>query len=535
VTAAGGAARAAPPAAVTVQAAHEHQRIRGIGGISFPEWIGDLTPQQRETAFGTGEGQLGFSVLRIPVSPNREDWPLSVETARRARELGAIVFASPWHPPADMCETFRHEAPNGAGTPHAAETGTALAAAHVETGREAAEGGASVLLEGAGSSISWDDLVMGTTGPKRVTIRCAADQPGAGLRILADGAVVLEDLALPAPEAGVPWHDVPVDVPLEAGSNTLELIATGEGAVAVDGIRIAGIQVQDGAQRLAHDRYPDYARHLDDFVMFMAEQGAPLEAISIQNEPDYGADWTWWTPQELTTFLRENASAIRCRIIAPESFQYVKETSDPIIRDAGAWAEVDILGSHLYGTPTDQLPYPLFEQNRGDRELWMTEVYVPNSEPGSNERWPESLVVGESIHDAFVIGGFQAYVWWYIRRSYGPIAEDGSISRRGHVMSHFSRFLRAGSRRVELEATVLEGIRESAYRTAEGALVIVAINGTDAPVTRTYRIQGTSKQEVASWRTSASERFAALAPERPRGGRFTRELPARSITTFEVR
>jgi len=31
-----------------------------IGGMNHPVWISDLTPQQRDTAFGNGEGQLGL-------------------------------------------------------------------------------------------------------------------------------------------------------------------------------------------------------------------------------------------------------------------------------------------------------------------------------------------------------------------------------------------------------------------------------------------------------------------------------------------
>lgn len=38
----------------------EKQLIKGFGGINHPAWIGDLTPAQRETAFGNGPNQLGF-------------------------------------------------------------------------------------------------------------------------------------------------------------------------------------------------------------------------------------------------------------------------------------------------------------------------------------------------------------------------------------------------------------------------------------------------------------------------------------------
>lgn len=77
----------------------EKQLIKGFGGINLPAWIGDLTPAQRETAFGNDQNQLGFSILRIYVDPDSNNWYREVATAKRAIEKGAIVFASPWNPP----------------------------------------------------------------------------------------------------------------------------------------------------------------------------------------------------------------------------------------------------------------------------------------------------------------------------------------------------------------------------------------------------------------------------------------------------
>ena len=33
---------------------------------------------------------------------------------------------------------------------------------------------------------------------------------------------------------------------------------------------------------------------------------------------------------------------------------------------------------------------------------------------------------------------FQAYVWWYIRRGYGPMREDGRISKRGSAAARWA-------------------------------------------------------------------------------------------------
>lgn len=229
------------------------------------------------------------------------------------------------------------------------------------------------------------------------------------------------------------------------------------------------------AKRLKYNKYAAYAQHLNDFVTFMKNNGVNLYAISVQNEPDYAHEWTWWTPQEILRFMRENAGSINARVIAPESFQYLKNLSDPILNDPQALANMDILGTHLYGTQVSQFPYPLFKQKGAGKDLWMTEVYYPNSDNNSADRWPEALDVSQHIHNAMVEGDFQAYVWWYIRRSYGPMKEDGTISKRGYNMAHFSKFVRPGYVRIDATKNPNANVYVSAYK-GDNKVVIVAIN-----------------------------------------------------------
>lgn len=398
------AASEAPFAAVAADAiidpSAEQQTIRGFGGMNHTAWISDLTPAQRDTAFGSGEGQLGFSVLRIPVHEDQANWSGEVATARRAIEHGATVIASPWNPPAHMVETF----------------------------------------------------VRGS---------------------------------------------------------------------------------QTDARRLRYDMYGAYAQHLNDFYEFMRDNGVDLYAISVQNEPDYAHDWTWWTPDEMIRFLRENAGSIGTRVIAPESFQYIKSFSDPILNDPAALANLDILGAHLYGTQYGDFPYPLFQQRGGGKELWMTEVYHPNSSD-SADLWPQALDVGQHIHHAMVDAEFQAYVWWYIRRSYGPMREDGQISKRGANMAHFSRFVRPGYVRIGAPANPQSDVYTSAYKGGDSTVVIVAVNKRTSPVSQQFTLANSTVSGVSSWLTDVSRNLAPQGGTSVSGSSFTGELPARSVTTFVI-
>ncbi|GAB3893096.1 cellulose binding domain-containing protein [Microbispora bryophytorum] len=387
----------AAAATAAINPSAQRQTIRGFGGMAHAAWIGDLTAAQRETAFGTGEGRLGFSILRIPVGESQADFGRDLATAQRAAELGVTVFASPWNPPASMIETFNR---NG----------------------------------------------------------------------------------------------------------------------------------QTNAKRLRYDQYAAYAQHLNSFSTYMRNNGVNLYAISVQNEPDYAHDWTWWTSTEMVKFLRENAGSINTRVIAPESFQYVKSMSDPILNDSTALANVDIIGAHLYGTSYSNFSYPLFKQKGAGKDLWMTEVYYPNS-TDSADTWPQALDVGEHMHRAMVDAEFQAYVWWYIRRSYGPMREDGQLSKRGAIMAQFARFVRPGYVRIDATANPASNVYVSAYRSGD-TVVIVAINKGTSAVSQQFTVANATSASVSSWVTDGSRNVAAQAATSMSNGSLTVTLPARSMTTF---
>jgi glucuronoarabinoxylan endo-1,4-beta-xylanase len=276
--------------------------------------------------------------------------------------------------------------------------------------------------------------------------------------------------------------------------------------------------------------YGAYADHLNSFYTYMKDNGVDLYAISVQNEPDYG-DWTHWTAQELLTFVKEQGSKIQTRLMAPESFQYRKPMSDPILNDPVACANLDILGAHFYGTQVRDMPYPLFKEKGAGKELWMTEVYVPNSNDNSADNWPEALEVALNIHNALVEGDFNAYVWWYIRRSYGLIKEDGKISKRGWCMGHFSKFARPGFKRVEATKSPASNVYVSAYKAGD-QVVIVVINKNTSSKSLTFSIAGTKVTAFAQYTTSSNKSLANSGNISVESGSFSATIDAQSVSTW---
>lgn len=393
---------------VVVDTTTTYQTIRGFGGIDHPEWTGSaLSTTQRQTAFGNGDNELGLTVLRVFVNPDKNQWNKAVGTAKFVSNLGYTVFASPWEPPSNIASS-------------------------------------------------------GGTG---------------GLK---------------------------------------------------------------GKLHLEESNYAAYAQHLNDFGKYMKEQGVNLYSISVQNEPDYAEEWTAWTPDQTTNFIANYGDQITStRLMSPESFQYGawnngKDYYSKILANSKAMANCDVFGTHFYGTPRNKMDFPELE-NCG-KEIWMTEVYVPNSEADSANRWPEALQVGENIHNALVVGNMSAYTWWYIRRSYGLMTEDGVPSKRGWNMAQYSKWVRPGDVRIDCtEMPNGDDVLVSAYKNDNNQVTIVAINKGSSEYNQTFSLgSGETIVDVERYRTSQSENVAYSTIDSAQGSGFNAQLPANSISTFVV-
>jgi glucuronoarabinoxylan endo-1,4-beta-xylanase len=386
------------------------QFIRGFGAANIVDWYGDdLTMEDVDKAYGTGQGQLGFNILRLRIAPNSNAWSNGnqVETAKKVHEMGGIVWAAPWNPPASMYDP-------------------------------------------------------------------------------------------------------------------------------------------DSEQRKVDPaKYDLYAEHLNDFVTYMEDNGVPMYGISIQNEPDYANDWTAWEPEDIVEFLRDYAPMIDSRIIAPESFQFRRSYSDPILNDSLAAAHTDIIGGHIYGGGIAD--YPLAREKR--KEVWMTEHYTTSDR--SANIWPDALEVGREI-DQVMKANWNAYIWWQIKRYYSPIHDgvdvvdpgrdfvdrgrSGDITKRGWVMSQFSRFIRPGDYRVHSSGPFGRGYNNvlvSAYKdTSASKIVLVAVNAETSDREINVFLKDGSTSSFSRYITSEDQNVENIEDLEVSGGRFNTTLPANSITTF---
>jgi len=397
----------------TVDLSKTYQYIRGFGGIDLPEWQGySLNDSELARTFGNGAGQLGLTVLRVYINPDKNQWSKQLKTAQYASKAGATLFATPWEPP---------------------------------------------------SSIA-------VAGPAKGTTK--------------DGRNV------------------------------------GEG----------------GKKYLPSSNYGAYAQHLNDFGNYMKNNGAPLYSISVQNEPDFAHDWTYWSPTETTNFLANYGDKITsAKVMSPETFQYGawgdgRDFYNKILNNSKAMANCDVFGTHFYGTPRSKMDFPALESC--GKEIWMTEVYVPNSDANSANRWPEAVQVAENIHNGLVVGNMSVYTWWYIKRSYGLLDQNnGSITKRGYMMAQYSKYVRPGYKRTAVTEEPQSNVLVSAYKGDNNKVVIVAINKGSSEVNQQFAISGQTITSAVRYRTTASENLAETKMS-PSGSGFNSQLPANSVSTY---
>src|SRR5215813_13574362 len=274
---------------------------------------------------------------------------------------------------------------------------------------------------------------------------------------------------------------------------------------------------------LKTSEYVNYANYLSNFANYMSSNGGGLYAISIQNEPDISVTYEScdWTQSQLFNFARNNAGVIPTKVIMSESFHFDKAYTDSILNDPMARANVDIIGGHIYGGGLSD--YPLARNN--GKEVWMTEhLNTDTSITGV-------IQTAKEINDCMALGNYNAYIWWYLRRFYGPMDDNGVRTKRGCVMAQYARWVRPGFVRVTATYNPNPGVYVSAYKSG-ARVVIVAVNDGSGSVSQTFSISGGAAPATLNrYRTSSSENLATLPAISVSNGSFTTSLPAQSITT----
>lgn len=268
--------------------------------------------------------------------------------------------------------------------------------------------------------------------------------------------------------------------------------------------------------KLKTDSYTSYSAHLRNFCSTVGG----VSAISPINEPNISVTYESMdlTAPEVAAFVAAEGSNCGAPIMAPETFNMDKTYMDTYLSNATANSKTTYVCGHIYGkTPYTYSP---------GKEVWMTEhIYNTNDANG----WTDAMGIAKEIHDC-MNAGYNMYVWWYIRRSYGPMDESGNITKRGYVMAQWARYVRPGYSKISCTANPTSGVYVTAYKSGS-KIVVVAINQNSAITYQPFTISGATVAGFNRYRTTSSANLTADSFTISNGA-FGINLPASSVTTL---
>ncbi len=276
--------------------------------------------------------------------------------------------------------------------------------------------------------------------------------------------------------------------------------------------------------KLIPDSAAVYAKYLNDFAIYMAANGAPLYAVSVQNEPDWEPDYEGcvWTATEMRDFLKNQGGLITTtRLMAPELVNNNQTYVNTILSDPGAVANLSILATHIYGGGIIDNP----DARAKAKPVWMTEHL------DTDTTYTANLNTAVEIYNCFTKANFSAYIWWYGKRFYGPIGQDGIVTKRGYIISQFARFIKEGAIRLGASANTRADVFVSAYKNGTKK-VVVAINTSNGQVNQTITFNGASAATVVPYLTSASKNAEQGTTISLSANSFVYVIPPYSVVTF---
>lgn len=268
--------------------------------------------------------------------------------------------------------------------------------------------------------------------------------------------------------------------------------------------------------KLNTSAYASYAAHLRNFCNTVGG----VSAISPINEPNITVSYESMelTAAEVAAFVAAEGSNCGAPIMAPETFNMDKNYMDAYLSNITARSKTTYVCGHIYGkTPYVYSP---------GKEVWMTEHYYNTNDAND---WNGAMGVAKEIHDC-MNAGYSMYVWWYIRRSYGPLNESGAVTKRGYVMSHYAKWVRPGYTKISCTANPTAGVYVTAYKSGS-RIVVVAINQNSSITYQPFSISGAAVAGFNRYRTTSSANLTADSFTIS-GGNFGINLPASSITTL---
>ena len=308
--------------------------------------------------------------------------------------------------------------------------------------------------------------------------------------------------------------------------------------------------------RLRKDCYDKFFPWLNLFLGWMQEHGVDVDAVSVQNEPDWWVNYSGclYTPEEQLELVKNYAYMLDrekykgVRLISSEPLGFRPDYSDALLDDPVAREQVDIIAGHIYGhAPLGNMKTVAKKALKYGKEVWMTEHSSTDNIGERLPTWHEQLLFAEELNEC-MLAGCTGYIYWYMRAHWAFVSTGESkygaensrknkLLPRAYVLSHFAKHV-TGSTRLEMSPTMDSGTeadREFSAYIKGDSLILMAIDTTetayDIKLKLPYKVKsGTHLLSTGNEKENLCQE-SPIDIEEPTAS-LVINMPARSLNTY---
>lgn len=240
--------------------------------------------------------------------------------------------------------------------------------------------------------------------------------------------------------------------------------------------------------------YGVYANYFVKYLQAMKANGITLDAITVQNEPEYGGNnpSMVMTATEQAEFVKGymgpsfKAANITAKIIIFDHNCDHPGYPITVLNDPDARQYIDGSAFHLYGGDISALStvhnaYP--DKNVYFTEQWIggsatshfaadLKWYIKNLIIGAPLNWSKNVIAWNLASDPY----YKPHTQGGCTTCLGALTIGTSISRNVsyYIIAHASKFVKSGS--VRISSSIVANLPNVAYKTPEGKKVLIVLN-----------------------------------------------------------
>ena len=308
--------------------------------------------------------------------------------------------------------------------------------------------------------------------------------------------------------------------------------------------------------KLRTDCYDKFFPWLNTFLKYMKSKRVNVDAVSIQNEPDWWVSYSGclYDPQELVTLVKNYAYMLDretypgVKLISGESLGFTQNYTDPLMKDTTCRKHIDIVAGHLYGhAPLDYMKNSATLPAKYGKEVWMTEHSSTDNIGERLPNWHEQLLFAEELNEC-MLAGCTGYIYWYMRAHWAFVSTGESkygegnkiknkLLPRAFVMSHFSKHVTGSTRLVTSKdmTSGSEAAREYSAYIKGDSIIVMAIDttktGYDLELTLPVNVKSGTILLSTGNETDSLCQVKDITIDTPTNV-VTVKMPARSLSTY---